>query len=128
MIKVEYGKLKTSIEVIEKIIDFDLSIKTAIKLSKITKEISSELEIKDTIHKKIEEKYVPKDENGDVVFSDDDKQSYIPTDPEARIKELVELDNEEIELEFDKIEIDDLGDVKIKTKDIMVIDWLLNIE
>ncbi len=128
MITVKYGQLKASIESIEKLIDLDLSIKTAIKLTKITNKISEELEIKDSVSKKIEEKYLPYDDEGEIIFNDDEKSQYTPTDPESRYKEIVELNNEEITIDYKKIKVDEFGDVKMKPKDIMPIEWLLDIE
>jgi len=119
--KVKYFDILNSIDTFKKILEKELPIKTSIEISKLIKKLEEEIEIFNENLKRIEEKYVPKDENGNVIYIDEEKGTYRPTDPEKRMKEINELYELEVEIPIEKIKIKIDDNFKISPKDIMLL-------
>jgi hypothetical protein len=96
---------------------------------RVIKELSSIVDDKLKMEKKIYDKWVEKDENGSPVIPLDSdglpiEGSVSITDVASFTKEMEELMNFENEVNFDKMNFDDLGLLTAKVKDIMTLDFL----
>lgn len=105
----------------EQIIDFrnsedvfgrmNLPLKSAYKLNKIRKAIEKESDFYGEKFQEILDKYAQKDENGELVFSDNGDQILIKDDMiEECNKELSDLQNLEIQIENYNLTIEDFGE------------------
>ena len=117
------------IRVLNSFIELDINASPAFKLSRIVKELSSIIEDKIKTEKRIFNKYVIRDENGEVERSKDEMGNIIPgtvviSDVDGFNKEMSELMNIEIELNHNKIKFDDLGLQIAKIKDLIKIEFL----
>lgn len=104
----------------EQIIDFEnselftnvnLPLKVAYKLNKIKKNASKEATFYAEKFQEIIDEYAKKDENGELIFSDDNEQILIQPDKiEECNQKLNELQNLEVQIENYNLSIDDFGD------------------
>ena len=122
---------RTTIEALNILIDLDVPSKIAFQLMRIIKEISSLVEDKLKLEKKILDKYISKDENGNPLPAVDDNGNIIPNaakinDLSKFNSEMEELNSIETELPFNKINFDDLGLTTIKVRDLIRIEFLFD--
>lgn len=103
-------------EAIETLTAQNLPINTAIKVSKVQKELNSVLDIYQERRKSLFEKY---GEGKDLTIPDDKREVFI--------KEHEELINEELEITIQKISAEALGDINITPNHLTNLSWLLEI-
>lgn len=91
--------------------EMNLPLKAAYKLNKIKKTVEKEGDFYGEKFQEILDKYAKKDENGELVFSEDGNQIMIKDDAiEECNKELNELQNLEIQIENYNLSIEDFGE------------------
>jgi hypothetical protein len=122
---------RTTIEALNILVDLDVPSRIAFQLMRIIKEISSLVEDKLKLEKKILDKYISKDENGNPLPAVDDNGNIIPNaakinDLSKFNSEMEELNSIETELPFNKINFDDLGLTTIKVRDLIRIEFLFD--
>jgi hypothetical protein len=120
---------KNTLESINNLMDMDINVSSAFKLMKIVKELSPLVETKGEMEKKIMDKYAEKDENGQYIQPVDQEGNVIEgsvniKDFDSFTKEMKDLMEIENELQFDKVNIDDLGLKTVKTKDLISLEFL----
>ena len=91
-----------------------LPINIAIKISKLQKELNTVLEIYQDRRKTLFEKY---GEGDDLNISEDNREAFI-----EEHKALVE---EDLDMIIDKVNTNDLGDIKISPNHLTNLTWLL---
>ena len=111
------------------LIDMDINAKLAFRLMRIIKEVSSLVEDKVKLEKKIFDKYLEKDENGNPVPAIDENGNEIPgavkiTSVEDFNKEMFDLMSIENTIPYEKVNFDDLKLETVKVKDLIKIDFL----
>lgn len=124
---------KGTIEAINNLIDTDINASYAFKLTRIIKEISSIIESKQEMEKKILTKSASKDENGELVVPKDEAGNDIEgsvtiENVEQYTKDMTELMETENTIEFEKIKFDDLGVKTAKIKDLINLEFLFEID
>jgi len=122
---------RTTIEALNILVDLDVPSRIAFQLMRIIKEISSLVEDKLKLEKKILDKYISKDENGNPLPAIDDNGNIIPNaakinDLSKFNSEMDELNSIETPLPFSKINFDDLGLTTIKVRDLIRIEFLFD--
>ena len=91
--------------------DVNLPLKGAYKINKIRKAIEKEGEFYSTKFQEIVNTYAKKDDNGDLVFSEDGEQIIIQDDKiEECNQALAELQKLEVEIDNCNLTIEDLGE------------------
>jgi len=114
------------------IIDLDIKAGEAFKLMRILKDLSSIIEDKTKLEKKIFEKYVERDSSGNPIEALDNEGKVIPnavkiTNTISFNKEMEELMEVNNTLNHDKLNFEDLNlNSNIKVKDLLKIDFLFN--
>lgn len=124
---------KDTIEAINNLISMDINASYAFKLTRIIKEISSIIESKQEMEKKILTKSAAKDENGELLVPKDEEGKEIEgtvsiENVEQYTKEMRELMEADNEIAFDKIKFDDLGIKTAKIKDLINLEFLFEID
>lgn len=130
MITVKNSKLNN--ELLEKLnlmMDLEISAKTAFRLMRIIKDLSSLVEDKIKAERRIFDKYLIKDEGGNPVPGTDEGGNPVPgsyqiSDIEGFNREMGELMSVENNLDHDPIEFDDLKMDTVKISDLLKIDFL----
>lgn len=120
-----------TIAALNSLIELDIKAGVAFKLTRVIKELSSIVEDKLKMEKKILDKWVEKDEEGKPVIPKGQDGEPIEgtvsiTNVEEFTKEMSELMDIETELPFDKIEFEDLGLTTAKVKDLIKLEFLFN--
>jgi len=124
---------KDTIEAINNLISMDINASYAFKLTRIIKEISSIIESKQEMEKKILTKSAAKDESGELLVPKDEEGKEIEgtvsiENVEQYTKEMTELMEADNEIAFDKIKFDDLGIKTAKIKDLINLEFLFEID
>jgi hypothetical protein len=113
------------------LLDLKLPTRTAFNLVKMIKEVSSLIDDKLKLEKKILERHVLRDDTGNPIMGIDQMGNPVPNT--FRIKniedfntEMDELNSLENQLPFDKLEIDDLNLDSISVRDLMKLEFIFN--
>lgn len=120
-----------TVESINNLIEMDINAHIAFKLTRIIKELSSIVEDKVKMEKRILDKYSEKDEMGNVIKPLDEHGNFIPgavriTDVDKFTQEMSNLMEVENEIPYDKVNFEDLNLQTAKVSDLMKIDFLFN--
>lgn len=121
-----------SIKIITDLTEMHMNPNPAFKLLRIIKEISSILEIKISLEKKILEKYIERDNNKNPIPATDQDGNII--DGAVKIsnvamfnKEMDDLNFIENDIPYEKVDFEDLGiSGTLKISDLRKIDFLFN--
>lgn len=130
--KVKNSQLSNdSLQSLNDLIDKDINAKAAFKITRIVKYLSSIVEDKVKMEKKIFDKWVQKDEDGKPLQAKDENGQLIPdtvliSNVDEFSKEMSELLNIENEIPFDRVKFEDLGLETIKIKDLIKIEYLFD--
>ena len=132
MIIVKNSQLdKQTLESINMLLELNLPAKVAFHLMRILKEISSLVDDKILLEKKIVDRFTEKDESGNPVPAVNESGNPIPntikiTDLNKFNEEVDDLNSIENNIPFDKLNFDDLKLDTVKVKDLMRLDFLFN--
>jgi hypothetical protein len=131
-IKVKNSQLNSeTIDALNKLIDLDINATIAFRLTRIIKELSSIIDDKLKMEKRILEKWAEKDTNGQVIQPKDEKGEVIQgavniTDMDSFSKEMSELMEIENDIPFEKVSFEDLNLQTAKVKDLIKLEFLFN--
>lgn len=120
-----------AIAALNTLIELDINASIAFRLTRIIKEISSIVEDKLKMEKRILDKWVEKDETGNAKSVLDESGNVIDgavniLNPEAFTQEMQSLMDLENEVPFDKINFEDLNLQTAKVKDLIKLEFLFN--
>ena len=120
-----------TMESLNKLTDLDINAAIAFKLTRIIKEISSIVEDKVKMERRILDKYSEKDEEGNVVNPKDEQGNLIQgavniTDMDSFSSEMKDLMEVESEIAYERINFEDLNLKTAKVKDLMKLEFLFN--
>jgi hypothetical protein len=132
MILIKNSQLDTqTIESLNTLVESNIPAKVAFQLMRIVKEVSSLVEDKAKLEKKIIDKYIEKDGEGNPVPAVDENGKNLPnaakiTNMSSFTQEIQELNSIETELPFDKINFEDLNLETARVKDLIKLEFLFN--
>ena len=120
-----------TIAALNTLIELDIAAGVAFKLTRIIKELSSIVEDKLKMEKRILDKWVEKDEQGNPVLAKDQNGEIIEgtvniTNIDEFTKEMSDLMEIETEIPFDKINFEDLSLTTAKVKDLIKLEFLFD--
>ena len=120
-----------TIEALNILVESNIPAKVAFQLMRIVKEVSSLVEDKAKLEKKIIDKYVAKDSEGNAVPAVDENGKNLPnavkiTDLGKFTEEIQELNSIETEIPFEKINFEDLNLETSRVKDLIKLEFLFN--
>ena len=131
-IRVKNSELSNeTIQALNMLIDTDINATSAFRLSRIIKELSSIVEDKTKLEKKIIDKWTKKDNNGnpELVYDEngsvvDGAVNIIDTSKfQIEMNELMELENE---IDYEKINFEDLKLETAKVRDLLTLEFLFD--
>lgn len=131
-IRIKNSQLSSeTIEALNKLIDLDINASVAFRLTRIIKEVSSIVDDKVKMERRILEKFSEKDENGTIIQPKDEQGNSIPgavniTNMEDFSREMSDLMEIENEVPYEKINFDDLNLQTAKVKDLIKLEFLFN--
>ena len=120
-----------TMESLDKLTDLDINAAIAFKLTRIIKEISSIVEDKVKMERRILDKYSEKDEEGNLINPKDEQGNSIQgavniTDMDSFSSEMKDLMEVESEIGYERINFEDLNLKTAKVKDLMKLEFLFN--
>ena len=120
-----------TIVAINTLIDLDINATAAFRLTRIIKELSSILDDKVKMERRILEKWTVKDENGNPTPAKDSEGNTIEgavniSDSQAFSKEMDALMDIENEIPYEKIKFEDLNLQTAKVKDLIKLEFLFD--
>ena len=120
-----------TMESLNKLTVLDINAAIAFKLTRIIKEISSIVEDKVKMERRILDKYSEKDEEGNVISPKDEQGNLIQgavniTDMDSFSSEMKDLMEVESEIGYERINFEDLNLKTAKVKDLMKLEFLFN--
>jgi hypothetical protein len=131
-IKVKNSQLNNdTIQALNTLIELDINATAAFRLTRIIKEISSIVDDKLKMEKRILDKWVEKDEQGNIIRPKDDQGNSIEgavnlTNPESFNSEMNNLMEIENEISYDKIKFEELNLLTAKVKDLIKLEFLFD--
>lgn len=120
-----------TIGALNSLIEMDINAGAAFRLTRIIKELSSIIEDKVKMEKRILDKWAQKDEEGNIIAANDEEGNVIEgavniKDPDAFTEEMSILMESENVISYDKLKFDDLDLKTAKIKDIFKIEFLFD--
>jgi hypothetical protein len=120
-----------TMESLDKLTDLDINAAIAFKLTRIIKEISSIVEDKVKMERRILDKYSEKDEEGNIINVKNEQGNPIQgavniTDMDNFSSEMKDLMEIESEIGYERINFEDLNLKTAKVKDLMKLEFLFN--
>ena len=117
--------------VLNQLIELDINASAAFRLTRIIKHLSSIVEDKLKLERKIYDKWIQRDENGNPVIPKDEEGnpiqgSFSIADMNAFTKEMTEFLEIENEIPFEKLNFEDLNLQTAKIKDLIKVEFLFN--
>lgn len=119
---VKLSNVVSMVDGLKVIVDKEIDINTSIKLTKIVKSVETEVDLFQKEKDKILKKYGELDESGELVVKDDQLKIL---DIPAFEKEYQKLLNTEVELDVPKVDVKDLGDIKVSPSTLMKLEPIL---
>jgi hypothetical protein len=132
MIIVKNGQLNNeTVSSLNSLIELDINAKLAFRLMRIIKEISSLVDDKIKLEKKIFDKYVEKDEEGNPIMAKDEAGNIINgavkiKNMEAFNQEMMDLQSIENKIDYEPVNFDELNLNTAKIKDLFKIEFLFS--
>lgn len=118
------GEIPDLIKSMNNLIDKELPIKIAYKLKKMYQKLESEARIYEENRIKLLDKYGKKDDKGEFIV--ENNKIIIPDDrKEDFLKEFEELQEIEVEFDFEPIKETEIKDLKISASDLMNLDKVI---
>ena len=120
-----------TITALNMLIDLDINAQAAFRLMRIIKELSSILDDKIKMEKRILDKWTAKDENGNPTPAKDENGNIVEgavniSDSDSFSKEMNALLEIENEVPFDKIKFEELNLQTAKVKDLIKLEFLFD--
>lgn len=120
-----------TMESLNKLTDLDINAAIAFKLTRIIKEISSIVEDKVKMERRILDKYSEKNEEGNIINPKDEQGNPIQgavniTDMDSFSSEMRDLMEVESKIAYERINFEDLNLKTAKVKDLMKLEFLFN--
>lgn len=120
-----------TIGALNSLIEMDINAGAAFRLTRIIKELSSIVEDKVKMEKRILDKWTDKDESGNPIQAKDESGNIIQgavniKDANAFTQEMSILMDTENEVSYDKLKFDDLNLQTAKVKDLIKIEFLFD--
>jgi len=116
--KVNLGEIYVSTSVMSKLIDAPLPAKISFRLARLMKEMNEYLKHLDEERTKLIKKYGKENGDGNITVSEDNKEQFV--------NEFNDLLAEEIEINWEKMNPEDLGNTPLSVGEISKIAFLFD--
>jgi len=116
--KFKLNEIRLATDGLGEILEKELPVKTAYWLARFLDKVNSENASMEKARINLVKKHAKKDDKGNPMFvkdkDDKDTNQYDIPDMDAFQNEFIELTNEEVEIDFKPIKLEQLGDIKLK--------------
>lgn len=115
--KTSFSQLKLAEPALRKLLNLDLPVVTAVKFSKLVKQLDSEFNHYEEARIKLVTKYGATNAKGDLEVTQDHMESFA--------KDMIELGSIDVNIEFDAVPVEKLGDIKMTAVEMMTLSEFL---
>lgn len=122
MINIKMSDLLNSTETLQKLSQKELKARLALSIARLLKEAEREIQNFNEVRMNLIKKYGEKDENGELITDDNGNCKIVPDGVEVFSKELNEAISTEIEINANKLRIDDLDNLDFTPSDMAVLE------
>jgi len=116
--KFKLNEIRLATDGLGEILEKELPVKTAYWLARFLDKVNSENASMEKARINLVKKHAKKDDKGNPMFVKDkdgkDTNQYDIPDMDTFQNEFIELTNEEVEIDFKPIKLEQLGDIKLK--------------
>lgn len=126
MITVTLENIINSAESLRALAQKELKGKTAYRVSRMLRELDKEYSLFNETRAELIKKYGEKDENGELVVSENGDYTLQQEHVEDFYKEVNDLLKNEVELTVDKIDIDDLDNITFTPNEMLMLEPFIN--
>ncbi len=128
MIKIKMSDLLNSTETLQKLSQKELKARLALSIARLLKEAEREIQNFNEVRMNLIKKYGEKDENGELVTDESGNCKILPDGVETFSKELNDIIGTEIEINANKLRLDDLDNLDFTPSDMAVLEPFINEE
>jgi len=128
MITIKISDLLNSTDALSKLAKINLKARPAFYASKLIKAADAEIQEFNDTRLNLIKKYGEKDENGELITDDKGNCKIMPDSVSTFQQELKELIDVEIELNVDKIKIEDIENIELTPEDMTILEKFINFE
>ena len=126
MINVKISDLLNSTEALQKLANKELKARLAWSVSKLLKAADKEISDFNDTRMNLIKKYGEKDESGELITDEKGNCKIIADNMDAFTDELNELMNTDVEINANKILIDDIGDIEFTPSEMAVLETFID--
>lgn len=126
MINVKIADLLNSTDVLQKLANKELKAKLAWSVSKLLKAADKEIQDFNETRMNLIKKYGEKDESGELITDEKGNCKIIADNMNTFTTELNELMNADVEINANKILIDDIGDIEFTPSEMTVLETFID--
>lgn len=126
MINVKIADLLNSTDVLQKLANKELKAKLAWSVSKLLKAADKEIQDFNETRMNLIKKYGEKDESGELITDEKGNCKIIADNMNTFTAELNELMNADVEINTNKILIDDIGDIEFTPSEMTVLETFID--
>lgn len=116
--KIKVNEIGNIVEGLNEILQKEIPVKPAYWLARFVNKLDNEIKAFERVRMNLVTQHARKDEDGKLLFVKNDKgentNQYDIADMVAFQKEFAELAEEELEIDFKPIKLEQLGDIKLK--------------
>lgn len=128
MITLKMSDLLNATDTLQKLSQKELKARLALQIARMLKEAEREIQNFNEIRMNLIKKYGEKDENGEIITDDNGNCKIIPESVTVFSKELNELVEMEIEINANKIKLDDLDNLDFTPGEMVALEPFLEEE
>ena len=120
-LKIKLGEIEQILMSMKSLVEKELPVLISYKISKLVIGLDNEFAVFNSTRFSLTEKYGKKKEDGELDVNEKGMATILPEKMKEFNSEFGVLTNQEIEIEFEPISIQDLDDIKIPAKDLIFI-------
>lgn len=128
MIKIKMSDLLNSTDTLQKLSQKELKARLALSIARLLKEAEREIQNFNEVRMNLIKKYGEKDENGELITDDKNNCKIIPDGVEIFSKELNDIIDTEIEINANKLRLEDLDNLDFTPSDMAVLEPFISEE
>ena len=128
MIKITMNEILSVVPVLQELSNKQFKGATTFKIARLIRELDKEMALFNEARQKLGDKYGQRDENGELIISEEGIIKLQEDKIQDCNEELVTLLETEIEINADKIKVDAFDDIDISPAQVMILESLVDYE
>lgn len=128
MINIKMSDLLNATEILQKLAQKELKARLALQVARMLKEAEREMQNFNEVRMNLIKKYGEKDESGEIITDDNGNCKILPDGVETFSKELNDLVGMDIEINANKLKLDDLENLDFTPSEMVTLEPFIEVE